>query len=30
VPALASTAPVIAGGAVYVRMGDGRVLGLWS
>jgi outer membrane protein assembly factor BamB len=30
VPALASTAPVIASGAVYVRMGDGRVLGLWS
>jgi outer membrane protein assembly factor BamB len=30
VPALASTAPVIAGGAVYVRMGDGRVLGLWN
>ncbi|MFO7170812.1 MAG: PQQ-binding-like beta-propeller repeat protein, partial [Chloroflexota bacterium] len=27
---LASTAPIIAGGALYVRMEDGRVLGLWS
>jgi outer membrane protein assembly factor BamB len=30
VRSLATTAPVIAGGAVYVRMDDGRVLGLWS
>ncbi|HWQ11520.1 MAG TPA: PQQ-binding-like beta-propeller repeat protein [Roseiflexaceae bacterium] len=30
VRSLASTAPVIAGGAVYVRMEDGRVLGMWS
>lgn len=29
VRSLASTAPVIAGGAIYVRMEDGRVLGLW-
>lgn len=27
---LATTAPVIAGGAIYVRMEDGRVLGLWG
>jgi outer membrane protein assembly factor BamB len=30
VRSLASTAPVIAGGAIYVRMEDGRVLGMWS
>jgi outer membrane protein assembly factor BamB len=30
VRSLATTAPVIAGGALYVRMEDGRVLGLWS
>jgi outer membrane protein assembly factor BamB len=27
---LATTAPVIAGRAIYLRMEDGRVLGLWS
>jgi outer membrane protein assembly factor BamB len=30
VRSLAATAPVIAGGALYVRLDDGRVLGLWS
>jgi outer membrane protein assembly factor BamB len=30
VRSLAATAPVVAGGAIYVRMEDGRVLGLWG